>query len=160
MQISRIVVPQTFINKRMKRKEMDVAVEIQRQRMLERSGSNDVVYEYAYNKPEREATAEQAVKMAFLALLERQKLKDITDAEARKEILEKGEKALQVFSRTHPHTFELITNFARGAEHFTVFSKLARLRQKVDENGTNEAQATAAANEMLQSQCAKFNDRQ
>ncbi len=123
--------------------------------MLEKSGPGDVVYEYAYNEPERLATAEQAVKMAYLTLLERQKLKGINDAEARKKILKNGEESLQLFSRTHPHAFELITDVARGAEHFTVFSKLARLRQKVDENGTSEAEATAAANEMLQAQCSK-----
>lgn len=134
---------------------MDKAVALQQQRMRDRAGTDDVVYEYAYDEPECRASAEMAVKMAQLALTERQKLKGMSDEGARKEILKNGVPALQLFSRTHPSAFRLVTEAVRGAEHFTVFSKLARLRQAVDDSGASEAEATAFANEMLQSQCAK-----
>ena len=133
---------------------MDYAVAQQQQLMLERAGPDNVVYDFAYDKPERHATPEQAVKLAHFALIERQKLKGVPDIIARETLL-KEHKLLEVFSRTHPSGFNMVTEASKGAEHFAVFAQMARLRHAADESGASEAEATARANEILQARCAR-----
>lgn len=140
---------------------MDKAIQLQQERMRNRAGPNDVVYDYVYDEPERHATPAQAATLASLAFTERQRLKSIDDDdEARREILREHEKLLTVFSRTHPRVFQMVTEKNRGAEHLAIFHKMARFRQAADDAGATEAEATAAVNEMLQSQCARGSNKE
>jgi len=139
---------------------MEKAKSLQQDRMRALADEKDnVVYEYAYDTPVRNACPEQALKLAKEAVQWRQSPagKKLSDEEARR-VLVAGkvtDAPLADFSKTFPKAFELITEKDRGPEHFSVLVRMARFASTAEENRVPEAEATAQVNTMLQSHCAR-----
>ena len=118
----------------------------------------NVVYEYQYDTPEKEADAAQVVKLAKAIVQERQKLStqspDLSDEDAACNIKSHSE-AFDIFSRTHQRIFEMMCAKETNGESFAMLCKLAKFKRDTDQMGMSEAEASAKVSEYLMSQCAR-----
>jgi hypothetical protein len=136
---------------------MEKALSLQKDRMQSLADvDGNVVYEYTYKEPTRGAVPEQAVKMAKVALEWRQRRLDLTDEQARLELIQGSSGApLADFASDYPKAFSMVTESERGAEHFVMMARLTRLACSAKSQGVPIEEATAQANVMLQTHCSR-----
>ena len=109
---------------------------------------NTEVLEYAYETAEREADAVMCVKLATSALEARSALAKDPDARSAARRICEADGALRQFSRTHPQTFLAMMDLKNGGRALEMLTRLARLRQSVQE-GMTEAEANVHANRII-----------
>ena len=127
----------------------------QARRMQALAAQDDtVVMAPVFDVPCREATAEQAAKLAKLAFTTRGLYAAMPDPEARLACLA-AEPVLADFAKTHPQTFLQITARENGARAYEAFERLARFRQQVEAQGVSEGEAQAQASRFLMGFCAR-----
>jgi hypothetical protein len=137
---------------------MEKALSLQQERMRSLADvDGNLVYEYTYDEPKRGAVPEQAIKMAKVALDWRQSKPLLSDAEARKQLLDGAASGapLSDFAVSFPMAFNMVTEKQRGGEHFAMMMRLAKLASSATNQGIPIEEATAQANLLLQSHCAK-----
>jgi hypothetical protein len=127
---------------------------IQNARMQDLADAGNVVYTYRFASPEKSTDASHALTFARDAFSLRRSLgENVPDTEARTFIANK-DPTLALFSRTHPHTFFMVTEWAGGARHLQVLQELGCVRKQV-EDGRSEEQANVHVSSLLMDQCKR-----
>jgi hypothetical protein len=121
-------------------------IQAQRLQSLADNPAN-LVYKFAYDVPEKKASASQVMTLARDLFLQRQAKTMLTDEEARAE-LKANDESFAALSRTHPRIFYFMTDKIGGPKHFEVLFELGALRKQV-ETGCDEAQANAMASSLI-----------
>ena len=135
--------------------KMDKATEVNNDRMRDiASQQGNVVYEYVYDTPEREADETQTVKFAKIALMERVKFPGLSDTEARAVVLE-NEPVLQTFVKDNPKIFEMMTDKERCGDSFKMLCRLATFKRTSDQRGLSTPEATACVSQFLMTECQR-----
>jgi hypothetical protein len=124
--------------------------QLQNQRLQDLANRpGNVVYRYAYNEPEKAASASQVLTLARDLFLRRQAMLAVTsddnDARAR---LKREDLTFALFSRTHPVIFERMTDGALGSQHFEILQEMGAVRRQV-ESGADEAQANVTVSSLI-----------
>lgn len=137
---------------------METAFQIQQSRIQTLAENKDnLVYEYVYETPIRNACPEQALKLAKVAVEWRQTSgSPLTDAEARHMLVagNVSDAPMLDFSRAYPKAFAMITEKERGPEHFAMLVRMARFAAQAEQVRMPDVEATAKINTMLQTHCA------
>ena len=95
----------------------------------------NVVYEYVYDRPGREADVSQTMKFAKMIIQERASLGTcVSNDEARKIILENNS-LLADFAADHAKTFEMMTDPLQSSQSYKMLCRMASFKQQSDSLG-------------------------
>lgn len=137
------------------REKMEKVLRLNEERMREVAGEpGNVVYEYQFDSPEKEADPDQVIKLAKAVVQERAKLASRNDSQAEVEIKESSD-AFALFARTHARIFSMMCEKETNGRSFTVLCQLAKFKRDSDKTGMSAAESAAKVSEFLMGQCGR-----